>query len=91
MVLIEMQAIFMLHIGIWFGLLFRKVFFFNFNQPYVMVRNIDLIFQSTTQIPISLGSDLLKIESISGSYLLTYLLLLPILIITTAVINYSCD
>ena len=92
MVLIEMQAIFMLHIGIRFGLLFRKVFFFNFNQPYVMVRNIDLIFQSTTtQIPISLGSDLLKIESISGSYLLTYLLLLPILIITTAVINYSCD
>lgn len=52
-----------------------------------MVRNIDLIFQTTTQIPISLGSDLLKIESISGSYLLTYLLI----IIITYFDNYYCS
>ena len=47
-----------------------------------MVRNIDLIFQSTTRIPIGLGSDLLKIESISGSYLL---------IIITYFDNYYCS
>jgi len=47
-----------------------------------MVRNIDLIFQSTTRIPIGLGSDLLKIESISGSYLL---------IIITYLDNYYCS
>lgn len=47
-----------------------------------MVRNIDLIFQSTTRILIGLGSDLLKIESISGSYLL---------IIITYLDNYYCS
>ena len=63
-----MQAIFMIYSS-W---TFISKSYQNFNQPNVMVNNIDLIFQSTTRIPIGLGSDLLKIESISGSYLLTY-------------------